>query len=290
VISQALTLPVPGITVGSTIPPLSVYSYWTDALATNKLANETAVRTSGTYYIKILTPGGCYDIRPVQVVVSPLLKLVITDPDTLCVPSTLDLTASAITAGSDPGFTFEYYTDASASTPLAEPAKVALDGIYYIKAIHSVTGCFIIHPVKVIVNTQLVPIFTPIGSICINSIAPILPKKSINAITGNWSPSSILTTKEGTNTYTFIPDGGQCAGPLSIDVTITSPVTPTFAQIGPLGLNSYPLKLPTTSIEKITGTWSPSVISTTVPGKTPYIFKPDAGQCARSDTHEYYSL
>jgi len=57
-------------------------------------------------------------------------------------------------------------------------------------------------------------------------------------------------------------------------------VTPTFDPLGPYCQGDIPDLLPGTSIENVTGTWNPPVISTAVPGTTTYIFTPDPGQCA----------
>src|SRR6187200_1385246 len=65
-------------------------------------------------------------------------------------------------------------------------------------------------------------------------------------------------------------------------VVITTQVTPTFTQIGPLCQNSTAPALPTTSNNNITGTWNPAVISTTASGS--YVFTPAAGQCAKPYT------
>src|SRR5690606_1028131 len=57
----------------------------------------------------------------------------------------------------------------------------------------------------------LIPIFSPIASLCEGSIAPNLPQMSLNNIPGTWSPASISTGIPGTTVYTFTPNGNQCA-------------------------------------------------------------------------------
>lgn len=58
------------ITVGSTGG--GTFTYWTNAAATNPLIAPNAINTSGTYYIKITSAGGCSDINPVSVTINPL--------------------------------------------------------------------------------------------------------------------------------------------------------------------------------------------------------------------------
>ncbi|MDP5011027.1 MAG: hypothetical protein NWQ47_07345, partial [Crocinitomicaceae bacterium] len=61
---------------------------------------------------------------------------------------------------------------------------------------------------------------------------------------------------------------------------VNAPVTPTFATFGPYCQCAAPGILPTTSTNGITGTWSPSAISTATAGTVVYTFTPTAGLCA----------
>ena len=132
--------------------------------------------------------------------------------------------------------------------------------------------------------STITPTFTQIGPLCRNSAAPSLPGTSNNSITGTWSPASINTNNVGTDTYTFTPDGGQCANPITMDIVIAASFTPAFSQIGPLCLNSVAPSLPAVSNNGITGTWSPSTISTNTLGTTTYTFTPAGGQCSSPTT------
>jgi gliding motility-associated-like protein len=136
----------------------------------------------------------------------------------------------------------------------------------------------------IVVSNQITPTFTQIGPLCLNSTAPILPTVSVNGISGTWNPATISTSTIGTTTYTFIPDAGQCGTTATMDIVITNQITPTFAQIGPLCLNSAVPALPTTSINNITGTWNPATINTATAGTTTYTFTPAAGQCGTTIT------
>ncbi|WP_449649461.1 HYR-like domain-containing protein, partial [Tenacibaculum caenipelagi] len=67
--SFTVDLTAVSITSGSTSGTLT---YWTDANATNTLASPEAVSSSGTYYIKLTSTSGCFEIEPVTVTINAL--------------------------------------------------------------------------------------------------------------------------------------------------------------------------------------------------------------------------
>ena len=140
--------------------------------------------------------------------------------------------------------------------------------------------CAVTSEMTITIGDNVTPLFTQIGPLCQGSAAPSLPNTSNNGITGTWSPAVISTAASGT--YNFTPDAGQCGTTATMDIVITSQITPTFTQIGPLCQGSASPSLPNTSNNGITGTWSPAVISTTASGT--YTFTPDAGQCGTTAT------
>ena len=82
---------------------------------------------------------------PVVVTINALPNLVITDPAAVCSPNTVDITAGAVTAGSDAG-ALTYWTDAGATMPLATPSAVGA-GTYYIQ-LTDANGCSVIQASK----------------------------------------------------------------------------------------------------------------------------------------------
>ena len=111
----------PSVTIGS--DQGLVFSYWLDPIATRAVPNPISV-LAGTYYIKATNAMGCYSIKPITVSIEPEPIFIITNPARVCQPETVDLTDPGITAGSDPGLTFTYWTDSAATTPLANPHAV----------------------------------------------------------------------------------------------------------------------------------------------------------------------
>jgi hypothetical protein len=69
------------ITAGSTAG--LTFTYWTDAAATIAYTTPTAA-TSGTYYIKGTSAGGCSVVQPVVVTINPAPTPVITGPSPVC--------------------------------------------------------------------------------------------------------------------------------------------------------------------------------------------------------------
>jgi Secretion system C-terminal sorting domain len=79
--------------------------------------------------------------------------------------------------------------------------------------------------VTVSISSVVIPTFSPI-EVCSSSEPPVLPLESNNGILGTWTPSVIDTTQSGT--YTFTPDSGQSAVPVTLDVQIIPSPTATI--------------------------------------------------------------
>src|SRR5690606_13999349 len=131
---------------------------------------------------------------------------------------------------------------------------------------------------QIVIEPNVTPTFAAVGTYCNGAAIPALPTTSINGITGTWSPA---INKTQTATYTFTPDDGQCATTTTLQIVIEPNVTPTFAAVGTYCNGAAIPALPTTSINGITGTWSPAIDNTQT---TTYTFTPNDGQCATTTT------
>ncbi len=137
--------------------------------------------------------------------------------------------------------------------------------------------CADIATMTITVNALSLPTFAAVAPICSGDVLAALPTSSTEGITGSWSPALDNTQ---TTTYTFTPDASQCADIATMTITVNQPTVPTFTAVGPICAgNTYTLL--TSSLEGITGTWSPAIDNTQT---TTYTFTPDAGQCATTAT------
>lgn len=131
--------------------------------------------------------------------------------------------------------------------------------------------------ITVTVNPLVTPTFSALPSYCVNDVPLALPATSINSISGTWSPATINTSVAGTSNYTFTPSAGSCASTVIVPVVINPATVPTFNPIGPFCSGDVVPGLPATSINGISGTWSPPTINNTATGN--YIFTPSGGIC-----------
>ena len=131
-----------------------------------------------------------------------------------------------------------------------------------------------------VVSATITPSFTLPSAICSGATSPTLPGVSNNGITGAWTPATVSNTTNGS--YTFTPNAGSCATEYTTNVNITPNVTPEFAIPTTLCAGTAAPVLPSTSLNNVTGTWTPSVVSNTTSGA--YAFTPATGICAMEQT------
>ncbi|MCL9770703.1 T9SS type A sorting domain-containing protein [Flavobacterium sp. HXWNR69] len=210
------------------------FTYWTDASATVALVNPSAVTTSGTYFIKGTNTNGCSAVASVVVTVNPLPVLTITNPATVCSPSTVDLQDAAVTLGSDSGLTLSYWSDSAATIALATPSAVATSGTYYIKAVNA-NGCEKIMPVTVTINVTSAPTGAATQTFCgsasmANLVVTGTDIKWYSAATGGTEyPSAILANIGLVNgtTYYASQTANGCESTTRLAVTVTLNAVPS---------------------------------------------------------------
>jgi len=135
------------VTAGSTDGMIFKYFTSPDASLLSRIANPRSVINPGVYYIEGISPQGCTNVVPVQVMLREKPVITITDPMPIQYPQTVDLSKVYIPRS---GQTYSYYSDAKATIPL--PSKyVGVSGTYYLKAVNNF-GCETITYTKVVVK------------------------------------------------------------------------------------------------------------------------------------------
>jgi large repetitive protein len=101
--SGTADLTAAAVTAGSTAG--LTYTYWLDAAATIPVATPAAVG-NGTYYIKGVIAGGCFDVKSVTVTTNPSPAPLITGPTPVCV--SINGSVSAYSTPDIPGHSYTW--------------------------------------------------------------------------------------------------------------------------------------------------------------------------------------
>src|SRR5439155_885786 len=176
--------------------------------------NGQTINATGTYTATLVNALGCDSIVTLHFTEAKSPN-VMTHPISSCTQG--DLTDPAVTAGSDPGLTFTYWTDPAATTPVSNPASVG-SGTYYIKGT-TTGGCFVIQPVTVTINPTPLFIVTNPAAVC----APATVDLTSPAITAGSDPGL---------TYTYWMDSGTTiplSNPSAVGVSGTYYIKATAA-------------------------------------------------------------
>jgi gliding motility-associated-like protein len=129
--------------------------------------------------------------------------------------------------------------------------------------------------IEVLPNT--IPTFTPLAPVCAGITNSPLPTTSNNGVIGVWSPAF---NNQQTATYSFMPNGGSCVDPVTMQVVVRPSPVPVFNQVAPICEGQTLSSLPITSTNGITGNWSPAQMNNQQ--TTTYTFSPTSDLCAKT--------
>ncbi len=185
--------------------PSATVSYWNDAAATASQLPENHLFTSTTnLFVRVTSYGGCAVIRPAKVTIHPFPDFTVTDPPTVKIPMTINLTTSVPFSQN---WRYTYWEDSATTKTLLSPERILKSGKYFVKAT-STEGCSVVQPVNVnIDDADILPanIFSPNGDGINDSwLIPLIeyyPEATIEIFTRNGQ--SIYRSKG----YTRVWDG-----------------------------------------------------------------------------------
>jgi len=208
---------------------------------------------AGVFTFTVTNSAGCTSTESNEVIISlpGIPTLIITDPAPVCAPTTVDLTASAVTAGSTPGLTYTYWTDVDATLSYSTPTA-ANNGIYYIKGT-TVSGYFDVKPVVVTVDQMPVPNAGPDQTLNYVFTTTLDADDPGNNLTGSWSlisgsgqlsdandaKSTITNLAIGINVLSWIVTNGVCQALDFVAINVTDLVIPTLITPDMDGKNDY---------------------------------------------------
>lgn len=110
---------------------------------------------AGDYSVTVANAAlSCDTVLNFSIAPPPPFNFVVNNPQPVCLPGLMDLTTPEITAGSEPGLAFLYFTDVSAAQPLANPNAINTPGTYAIMAVNA-QGCSQTLPVTVAFNQPI---------------------------------------------------------------------------------------------------------------------------------------
>ena len=245
---------------------------------TDGLTAQLSVIPCSTYHIKIIIADAGDEVFDSGIFLgagsfscsTPALAITSSQP-TICAGASTTLTASTAATGGtylwSPGGATTQSITVNPSTTTTYTCSYTFSSCSVITANTTVT-----------VSPIITPTFTPIGPYCSGATIPAFSTSSSNGISGTWAPAINNT---GTTTYTFTPSAGQCALTQTRTVTITPNTIPLFTQLGPFCSGTTISALPTSSINGISGAWSPAINNTAT---TNYTFTPTSGLCATTQT------
>ncbi|MET3028684.1 hypothetical protein ABXT06_18545, partial [Flavobacterium sp. UW10123] len=163
--------------------------------------------------------------------VNPSPTIVINDPAAVCTPATVDITTTAITAGSDSGLAYTYFLDEQAIISVNDPSAINLRGTYYIKGTNA-NGCFTISPVEVIINdlptasiNYLSAAYCQFGTTIPELIGTTGgtytsdPSLDIDSDTGE---INLASSTAGNHTISYTFTDGSCSNTVTTDILINS--------------------------------------------------------------------
>lgn len=246
-------------------------------------ATVTGQRTNGTTHLQVfgLTPG-----QSVTMTITSITQYPCVPPQTIicsvpCITTTTPTfnTIAPFCSGATVPLLPLVSNEGISGTWNPSLINNSASGAYTFTPNNALFPCALPRTINTTVSSFITPTFAVRPAICHSEPITPLPTTSTNGITGIWSPALDNTTS---TTYLFTPTIGQCATSTNLTISVNPIVVSNFAQIPPICSGSSVPVLATTSPNGITGSWLPSTISNTVGGT--YVFTPNAGQCANSQS------
>ena len=282
------------VQAGPTAVPNATYTWTLNSSPTPivgaNLHTYTATQ-AGTYSVLMTLPNGCQLTDSIVIDYLPPIQANPAGNLTACTGRTFDLNSKKPTIlGTLPAWShpIKFYTrlqDAEASLQaLTNSQSSFFPGTegqqIWARLVDESTGsnCFVIQSFFLNFTPRTTPAFDQAGPFCVgdNIVLPTI-SNNVPPISGTWA---LTTNNVTTRVYTFTPNTVLFPCATSVDMTVVinnTPIAPQFNNVGPYCAGTAIQALPTTSLNGISGTWTPALDNAQT---TIYTFKPNVGSCA----------
>jgi gliding motility-associated-like protein len=230
VVCEGVALPLNGNPSGGS-GAFSTHSWTVDnsILSSSTIVNPSVLASTvnGTYNLTytVTDDNGCVGSDNITVAVNETPVLSLNNPAAVCSPSTIDITDVAVsntTVG-----TLSYFTDATFTTPLADPTAVG-EGTYYVVASNGT--CTDNGSVTVTVTETPVLTLNSPAAVCAPATVDITNAVISSTTVGTlayFTDAGFTTpvadpTSVGNGTYFVVATNGSCTDNGSITVTVTN--------------------------------------------------------------------
>ncbi|QPH40271.1 gliding motility-associated C-terminal domain-containing protein [Pedobacter endophyticus] len=167
-------------------------SFFEDQFLTIAVTNPQEIAKAGSYYVSAINTNGCVVSHEIEVVINDLPVLVVKNPEKVCYPETVNLTASQLFSGSAADLEYSFFNDELLTDKVVRPEAVSKSGTYFVKATNA-SGCFVSGQVEVTIYG--------LPKIVVNVPKPILS----NAF-ADLTAAEILAGSENYSTVAYFED------------------------------------------------------------------------------------
>ena len=185
---------------------------WSNGSSNFASTSSVSITNPGTYTLSTTGANGCIDteiINITQNITPPVAGI-----SSSVANNTLNCNTTSITLSASGGVSYSW-ANGTTSLGSATTLSVTSAGTYTLTATGA-NGC--IDTENITINSQVntIPTFSAIAPICAGG-SFTLPTNSLNAVAGSWSPAPNYFA---TTTYTFTPNAGLCANPITLTVIV----------------------------------------------------------------------
>jgi gliding motility-associated-like protein len=185
---------------------------WSNGTSNFATTNTVAITNPGTYTLSTTGANGCIDTEIINITQN--LTPPVAGISSSVTNNTLNCNTTSITLTAIGGVSYSW---ANGATILGTSNTISVTsaGTYTLTATGA-NGCIDTENITITSQGNTIPTFNVIAPICAGS-SFTLPTNSLNAVLGSWSPNPNFFS---TTTYTFTPNAGLCANPVTLTVVV----------------------------------------------------------------------